>query len=69
MTSLEQNAELLVQGAETVVATAGIESQRDLGLELEGRVSSLRETLKTVVDIVVDGIDFLAEVWPNIQGL
>ena len=62
MTSLKQNAELLVQGAETVVATAGIESQRDLGLELEGRVSGLRETLKTVVDIVVDRIDVLAEV-------
>ena len=56
--SIEENTQLLIEGAETAVATANIESQHDIGLELENGISDLRGTLKTVVDIVVDGIDF-----------
>ena len=65
----EENAELLFQSAETAIAATGIESQRDLGLELENGISDLRETLKTVVDVVIDKMDVLAEVRRSVHGL
>ena len=60
--SLQENAELLVQGAQTTIDTAGIKSQGDSGLAFETGVSDLKETLKSVVDVIVDKIDVLAEV-------
>ena len=66
--SIEENTELLVRGAETAVAVADIESQHDIGLELENGISDLQGTLKTVVDVIVDKMDVLAEVRKAIHG-
>ena len=62
LSSLEENAELLIQNAKTAVAAWGIKSQGDLGLALESGVSHLEGTLKSVVDVVIDKMDVMAEV-------
>ena len=62
MTSLQENAEVSMQDAQTAVAVAGIESQRDFGLELENGVKDLQDVLGSVVDTNIDKIDVLAEV-------
>ena len=67
--NIEENTELLIQGAETAVATVNIESQHDIGLELENGIADLRGTLKTIVDVIVDKMDILAEVRKTIHGL
>ena len=59
----------MIQGAETAVATVNIESQHDIGLELEYGIADLRGTLKTIVDVIVDKMDILAEVRKTIHGL
>ena len=68
MTSLRENAEVSMQDAQTAVAAAGIESQRDFGLELENGVKDLQDVLGSVVDTIIDKIDVLAEVRPSVVG-
>ena len=68
LTSLQENVEASMQGAQTVVTAAGIESQRDLGLELENGVKDLQEVLESVVGTIIDKIDVLAEVRFSVEG-
>ena len=68
MASLQENAEASMQGAQTAVIAAGIESQRDLGLELENGVKDLQDVLGSVVGTIIDKIDVLAEVRPSVGG-
>ena len=68
MTSLQENAEVSMQDAQTAVAAAGIESQRDFGLELENGVKDLQEVLESVVGTIIDKIDVLAEVRFSVEG-
>ena len=68
LTSLQENAEMSMQDAQTTVTVAGIESQRDLGLELENGVKDLQEVLELVVGTIIDKIDVLAEVRPSVGG-
>ena len=68
MTSLQENAEAKMQEAQTAVTAAGIESQCDLGLELENGVKDLQDVLGSVVDTIIDKIDVLAEVRPSVGG-
>ena len=68
LTSLQENAEMSMQDAQTTVTVAGIESQRDLGLELENRVKDLQDLLGSVVSTIIDKIDVLAEVRPSVGG-
>ena len=68
MTSLQENAEVEMQEAQTAVTAAGIESQRDIGLELENGVKDLQDVLGSVVDTIIDKIDVLAEVRPSVVG-
>ena len=67
MTSLQENAEVSMQDAQTAVAAAGIESQRDFGLELENGVKDLQDVLGSVVDTIIDKIDVLAEVCFSVE--
>ena len=66
-TSLEQNTEMLTEAAETAVAAVSIESHRDLGSELEKGISDLQDVLQSVVDVIIDKIDVLAEVCPTVE--
>ena len=68
LASLHENAEALMQGAHTAVTAAGIESQRDLGLELENGVKDLQDVLGSVVGTIIDKIDVLAEVRSSVGG-
>ena len=68
LTSLQENAEASMQDAQTAVAVAGIESQRDLGLGLENGVKDLQDVLGSVVGTVIDKIDVLAEVRFSVEG-
>ena len=56
-----------MQDAQTAVTAAGIESQRDLGLELENGVKDLQDVLGSVVGTIIDKIDVLAEVCFSIE--
>ena len=68
MTSLQENSEVEMQEAQTAVTAAGIESQRDIGLELENGVKDLQEVLESVVGTIIDKIDVLAEVRFSVEG-
>ena len=68
LASFEENAEASMQDAQTAVTAAGIESQRDLGLELENGVKDLQEVLESVVGTIIDKIDVLAEVRSSVGG-
>ena len=62
VTSLQENVEVLMQGAQTAITAAGIESQGDLASGLESGVSHLEGTLKSIVDVIVGKMDVMAEV-------
>ena len=69
LASFQENAEASMQDAQTAVAVAGIESQRDFGLELENGVKDLQDVLGSVVGTIIDRIDVLAEVRvPALRG-
>ena len=68
MTSLQENAKAKMQDAQTAVTSAGIETQHDLGLELENGVKDLQEVLESVVGTIIDKIDILAEVRFSVEG-
>ena len=63
--SIEQYRELLIQAAET--SAAGIGTHRGLGLELEKGISDLQDVLESVVGVIIDKIDVLAEVYPTVK--
>ena len=69
LTSFQENAEASMQDAQTAVTAADIESQRDLGLELENGVKDLQEALESVVGTIIDKIDVLAEVRFSVEEL
>ena len=62
VTSLQENVEVLMQGAQTAITAAGIESQGDLASGLESGVSHLEGTLKSIVDVIIGKMDVMAEV-------
>ena len=68
MTSLQENAEVSIQDAQTAVADASIKPQHDLGLQLENGVKDLQDVLGSVVGTIIDKIDVLAEVRPSSRG-
>ena len=68
LASFQENAEASMQDAQTAVTAASIESQRDLGLELENGVKDLQEVLESVVGTIIDKIDVLAQVRFSVEG-
>ena len=57
--------ESLVQEAQVAVDTAAIGARSDPGAALQNGVSDLTGTLKSIVDVLVDKVDALAEVCLN----
>ena len=66
-TSEEARVESLVQQAQAAVDSAAIDKQRDPGSAFEKGVSDLKETLGSIVDLLVDKVDALAEVCLNVD--